>query len=51
MLPDFDPTDAGGDGSHDAVEGSHDIVTEPTSPGHPLILLPDGPAFEDSDAE
>lgn len=51
MSLDSAPTHAGGDGSGDTLAGDHDVVREPKVPGHPLILLPDGPAIDEPDAE
>ncbi len=44
------PIDAD-DGAVLASEAAHEVTAATTSPGHPTILLPDGPPLEDLEAE
>ena len=45
------PIDAGDDGTVLDSEPGHEVTAATKSPGHPTILLPDGPLLEDLEAE
>lgn len=45
------PADARDDESDLPADADHDIKAPTKAPGHPTVLLPDGPPLEDPEAE